>query len=178
MTRVVIATVRLLEFMEGGGHFWAYMQYVEALRRLGCEVHVLDSSIWSDQPPDTPRVQEFHDRMARHGLRDRVIVAGNGDARASLPDVLDQADLLLELQLPPEPGCRVGGRAYRAGGYRPGSAAVLDQPRVHLARGARPVFHDRRDGGPPAERNSRLRSPMGADPAARVPRPVAIHPRP
>ena len=38
MTRVLIATVRLLEFMEGAGHFWAYMQYAQALRRLGCEV--------------------------------------------------------------------------------------------------------------------------------------------
>ena len=52
MTRVVIATVRLLEFLEGGGHFWVYMQYAQALRRLGCEVHLLDSSIWSDEPPD------------------------------------------------------------------------------------------------------------------------------
>ena len=95
MTRVLIATVRLLEFMEGGGHFWAYMQYVEALRRLGAEVYLLDSSTWPDGPPDPDRLREFHDRMARYGLRDRVIVAGNGDARAALPDVLDDVDLLL-----------------------------------------------------------------------------------
>ena len=95
MTRVVIATVRLLEFMEGGGHFWAYMQYAEALRRLGCEVYVLDSSIWADDAPSPARVREFHDRMARYGLEDRVIVAGNGDSAAALPDVLGQTDLLL-----------------------------------------------------------------------------------
>ena len=73
MTRVLLATVRLLEFMEGAGHFWAYMQYAQALRRLGCEVYVLDSSIWSDEPPDERRVREFLDRMARYGLR------GQGD---------------------------------------------------------------------------------------------------
>jgi hypothetical protein len=95
MTRVLIATVRLLEFMEGGGHFWAYMQYAEALRRLGVEVYVLDSSTWADEAPDPRRVREFHERMARHGLQDRVIVAGNGDARAALSDVLDGVDLLL-----------------------------------------------------------------------------------
>jgi len=113
MTRVVIATVRLLEFMEGGGHFWAYMQYAEALRRLGCEVYVLDSSIWSDEPPDPRRVRELHDRMARHGLADRVFVAGNGDSGAALPDILDQADLLLNFNyhLDPEIVAAVGRTA-------------------------------------------------------------------
>jgi hypothetical protein len=94
MTRVLIATVRLFEFMEGGGHFWAYMQYAEALRRLGAEVYVLDSSTWSDEAPDPLRVREFHDRMARRGLEDRVIVGGNGGHDA-LSEVLDEVDLLL-----------------------------------------------------------------------------------
>ena len=97
MTRVLLATVRLLEFMEGAGHFWAYMQYAQALRRLGCEVYVLDSSIWSDASPDERRLREFLDRMERYGLRDKVIVAGNGNGigEAELPELLDDVDLLL-----------------------------------------------------------------------------------
>jgi hypothetical protein len=107
--RVLLATVRLLEFVEGGGHFWAYMQYVQALRRLGCEVYLLDSSTWSDEPPDADRVTEFLDRMGRYGLEGRVMYSvdggrpeGNGRAEMSaaidggdLPDLLDSVDLLL-----------------------------------------------------------------------------------
>jgi glycosyltransferase involved in cell wall biosynthesis len=97
MTRVLISTVRLLEFLEGAGHFWVYMQYVDALRRLGCEVHLLDSSIWSDEPPDPARVRELLDRTARYGLEDRVIFTANGDSSAgvALPDLLGEVDLLL-----------------------------------------------------------------------------------
>jgi hypothetical protein len=109
MTRVLLATVRLLEFLEGAGHFWAYMQYAQALRRLGCDVYLLDSFMWSDEIPDPQRVREFLDRMARYGLQDRVIVAANGRgpgrraaadsylgmAEPELFDLLDGTDLLL-----------------------------------------------------------------------------------
>jgi hypothetical protein len=109
VTRVLLATVRLLEFLEGAGHFWAYMQYAQALRRLGCDVYLLDSFIWSDEAPDARRVQEFLDRMARYGLQDRVIVAANGGghaqrrgaesyfgmAESEVPDLLAGVDLLL-----------------------------------------------------------------------------------
>jgi glycosyltransferase involved in cell wall biosynthesis len=97
VTRVLIATVRLLEFLEGAGHFWAYMQYAQALRRLGCEVYLLDSSVWADEEPDERRVRQFMDRMARYGFEDKVIVAGDDDPEADteLRDLLDGVDLLL-----------------------------------------------------------------------------------
>ena len=109
MTRVVLATVRLLEFLEGAGHFWVYMQYAQALRRLGCEVYLLDSFTWSDEAPDPARVRAFLDRMARYGLRDRVIVSANGGghtrltgaepapgmAESDISELLAGADLLL-----------------------------------------------------------------------------------
>jgi hypothetical protein len=44
MTTVVLATVRMLQFLDTGGHFWVYMQYAEGLRRLGCEVYVFDTA--------------------------------------------------------------------------------------------------------------------------------------
>ena len=108
MTRVLLATVRLLEFLEGAGHFWVYMQYAQALRRLGCDVYLLDSSVWSDEPPDPRRVREFLERMTRYGLEGRVIVNSNGVAGrrtetgscfdmadSELPDLLSSVDLLL-----------------------------------------------------------------------------------
>jgi hypothetical protein len=100
VTRVVIGTVRLADFLAGGGHFWAYMQYAHALRLLGCEVSVLDASDWPSPPPAAAR-REFADRMARHGIRDAVIAVGGADARhtrsaeAEVHDLLAGADLLL-----------------------------------------------------------------------------------
>jgi hypothetical protein len=106
VTRVLLATVRLLEFLEGAGHFWAYMQYAQALRRLGCEVYLLDSFVWSDEAIDPLRLQEFVDRMARYGLQDRVIVTANGGGPTSgkphlsmeeseFSELLDSVDLLI-----------------------------------------------------------------------------------
>jgi hypothetical protein len=99
VTRVLLSTVRLVEFFEGAGHFWAYMQYAQALQRLGCEVYLLDSHTWSDEAPDERRVDEFLDRLKRHGLEDRVMIAnGKGPSTMSgseVADVLDDVDLLL-----------------------------------------------------------------------------------
>jgi len=108
MTRVLLSTLRLLEFPEGGGHFWVYMQYAEALRRLGCEVHLLDSLAWSTQAPDDRQIGEFFDRLARHGFEDGAIVAATagsdmtadgprflGMSASEAHDRLAECDLLL-----------------------------------------------------------------------------------
>lgn len=67
MTRVAISTVRLVQFLEGGGHFWVYMQYVDALRRLGCEVVLIDSFTWAADHPHATSMREFERRLADHG---------------------------------------------------------------------------------------------------------------
>jgi glycosyltransferase involved in cell wall biosynthesis len=96
MTRVLLSTVRLLEFLEGAGHFWVYMQYAHALRRLGCEVRLLDSSIWDDVAPAAARVRELRDRMALYGLEDSLVVTGNGGvSEAELAERIGDVDLLL-----------------------------------------------------------------------------------
>ena len=38
----MISPTNVASFPEGGGHFWVFMQYAQALRRLGCEVHWLE----------------------------------------------------------------------------------------------------------------------------------------
>ena len=134
----------------GRGHFWvvhAVRAGAAAARMRGATV--LDSFIWSDEPPDARRVREFLDRMARYGLEDRVIVAGNGGrprATSELAERPGRRRPAPQLQLPPEPGGRLRGPAQRAGRHRSRAAPVLDQPRIHLSGGARPVLHDRRDG--------------------------------
>jgi len=106
VTRVVISTVRLADFLEGGGHFWAYMQYAHALRRLGCVVSLLDGSAWPSPPPDAAALRQFHDRLARHGIHHAVVrhvdgVVGRdgrryvGTAEPEVHDLLADADLLL-----------------------------------------------------------------------------------
>jgi hypothetical protein len=67
VTRVAISTVRLVQFLEGGGHFWVYMQYVDALRRLGCEVVLIDSFTWAENHPHAKSMLEFERRLSRNG---------------------------------------------------------------------------------------------------------------
>jgi hypothetical protein len=107
MTSVLLATVRMLEFLDGGGHSWVYMQYAEALRRQGCDVYVLDTFTGQGAArPDPQSIDLFRERMAAHGLRDKVIVAIDGtetDSRArgryvGLADA-DAADLFRGVDL-------------------------------------------------------------------------------
>ena len=39
MTTVVVAPFDVVSFPDGAGHFWVYMQYVQGLQRLGCDVY-------------------------------------------------------------------------------------------------------------------------------------------
>jgi glycosyltransferase involved in cell wall biosynthesis len=75
----------MLEFLDGGGHSWVYLQYVEGLRRQGCDVHILDAFTGRQgDEPDPASLERFLDRMAAQGLRDRVVVAvdrPDGDGR-------------------------------------------------------------------------------------------------
>lgn len=66
-----------------GGHFWVYMQYAHALRRLGCEVY------WLERLPSDPAlrppsmVATFLQRMARYGFGDRTILYASAEANES-----------------------------------------------------------------------------------------------
>src|SRR6266511_715056 len=101
MTRVVVSTVRLLEFPQGGGHFWVYMQYVHALRRLGCEVLLLDSFTWSAESPDEHRLAQLRERLSRYGVADVAVATAERTRRPA--ELLDGADLLLNFNYALEP---------------------------------------------------------------------------
>jgi hypothetical protein len=95
MRTVVLATVRMLEFLDGGGHFWVYLQYAEGLRRQGCEVYFLDAFTGQrSSAPDRESIERFLDCMAAYDLRDRVVIAiDDPGARTRSVGFADVADL-------------------------------------------------------------------------------------
>ena len=118
MITVVISVYKVANFPEGGGHVWAYMQYAQGLRRLGCDVYWLEQF----RPPLEPerearQLSTFHERMKRFGLEgqtllyaiDRPPQGGAGSFRfigctwAEAEAVLRRADLLLNFHYAIDP---------------------------------------------------------------------------
>lgn len=109
MTRVVVAPFRVANQAQVAGHFWAYVQYVDALRRVGCDVWWLEElPAPSDPAADEVAVSTLHARLRPLGLADHLILYrhpdGDGDAGepryltvdAHLAErVLEDSDLLL-----------------------------------------------------------------------------------
>ena len=105
MTTVVVSPFMTLDFLEGGGHFWVYLQYVQGLRQAGCDVFWLEQLPSGRPAPDSSRIEAWLRRLARYGLADRAILCtseGPGATRSFLTttdpaaqDVFAAADLLL-----------------------------------------------------------------------------------
>jgi hypothetical protein len=109
MATVVISPSNMANFPEGGGHFWAYLQYGQALRRLGCEVYWLERVRQDPDPKSRDHlVSTFLERMTAHGLGNVILYAkpdsGCGDlqdyefinvSRSEAAAVFSRADLLL-----------------------------------------------------------------------------------
>ena len=72
MATVVIAPSNVVNFPEGGGHFWVYMQYAQGLRRLGCEVYWLEGFHGrGERGQDAAVLGTFQQRLEQYGLGDR-----------------------------------------------------------------------------------------------------------
>lgn len=110
MPTVVISPFNVINFPEGGGHFWVYMQYAQALRLLGCDVYWLESfSSSGNEELDQARLAPFLARMERFGLGSKLVLyprrrpglaAGlpeeySGCNRSDAEAVFERADLLL-----------------------------------------------------------------------------------
>jgi hypothetical protein len=109
MTTVVISPSNVADYPEGGGHFWVYMQYVQGLRALGCDVYWLEHFEGSgDEQRDAANLRIFLDRMRRFNLAGKVIIyrpthtdplSGQGDGAAlhgqKAEKLIKEADLLL-----------------------------------------------------------------------------------
>jgi len=107
MTTVVISPYRTLKFLEGGGHFWVYLQYVEGLRQAGCEVYWLERAPGGGPWRERSRIEAWLERLRRYGLAGQVILyteEGRGQGRpedylvgtrSEAYEVFQRADLLL-----------------------------------------------------------------------------------
>lgn len=42
MPTVIVSSYEVANYPDGGGHFWVYMQYIQGLRRAGCDVYWLE----------------------------------------------------------------------------------------------------------------------------------------
>jgi hypothetical protein len=123
MATVVVSAYRVANTPGFGGHFWVYLQYAHALRRLGCEVFWLERLSSDDPRPNAPRrdpspaaIATFFRRMERYGLGGRALLYeptgadGEGDLRfvgvrqATAEAVLRNADLLLNFHYAIDPG--------------------------------------------------------------------------
>jgi hypothetical protein len=69
MSTVVLSPSNVANFVEGGGHFWVYMQYVHGLRALGCEVYWLERfRRGDDSAHDAAVLSTFFRQMERYGM--------------------------------------------------------------------------------------------------------------
>jgi hypothetical protein len=113
VTTVVISPFMTLDFLEGGGHFWVYLQYVQGLRQAGCDVYWLEQLPSGRPLPDSSRVDAWLQRLAGFGLGDRAILCtsdGTGGDRhlvtttgAAASDVIAGADLLVNFHYAMDP---------------------------------------------------------------------------
>jgi hypothetical protein len=115
MATVVLSAYKVANTPEYGGHFWVYMQYAHALRRLGCDVYWLERVRRADPRRDaSAAIATFFRRMERYGLGGRTILyetaGANGAIRfigvtaAKAEAVFRRADLLLNFHYAIDPG--------------------------------------------------------------------------
>jgi hypothetical protein len=119
MTTVVVSPYRTLKFLEGGGHFWVYMQYVQGLRQAGCEVYWLERVPRGGPWQERSRIETWLHRLKRYGLDGKVILYTDADTdggyaqgkpydclvgtRSAAHEVFQRADLLLNFHYAIDP---------------------------------------------------------------------------
>jgi len=106
VSTIVVSPTNVATYPDGGGHFWVYMQYVAALRKLGCEVIWLERFYSTGDPArDEFALRTFFERMHRFGMAGKAMLytsAGTdsslqyiGAEAAVVESTVARADLLL-----------------------------------------------------------------------------------
>ncbi len=104
---VCIAPVRTLEYPEGGGHLWEYLNWALGLRAVGCKVIWLEAVAPSSPPAELRvNVSALKLRLERYGLANSLALYSSTDdplpadltamGCLELDDAAAQVDLLLE----------------------------------------------------------------------------------
>src|SRR2546426_7768762 len=119
MPTVVIAPFNVVNFPEGGGHFWVYLQYALGLRQLGCEVYWLEGfRTGGHAQQKAAALATFRARMEQHGLGRNVVLyamrSNKPSAKArteyinmtrdEAEAIFDRADLLVNFHYTISPG--------------------------------------------------------------------------
>jgi hypothetical protein len=112
VTTVVLSAFNVTRYVRAGGHLWVYLQYADALRRLGCRVVWLEDVHAIKDPAARDRsMATLIERLSSYGLDGSVILydGGSPDERRSPPyevltmepaaaeAIFRSADLLLNL---------------------------------------------------------------------------------
>lgn len=110
MPTVVLSPYNVINFPEGGGHFWVYMQYALGLLQSGCDVYWMEAfRSEGDEAADGVLLAPFLARMKRFGWEGRLLLypsrepnvapglpsAYFGRKRAEAESIFERADLLL-----------------------------------------------------------------------------------
>ena len=119
MPTVVIAPFNVVNYPEGSGHFWVYLQYALGLRQLGCEVYWLEGfRATGHAEKKTAALATFRARMEQFGLGRNVVLylMRNNKPSAKAPTeyvnmtrdeaeaIFQRADLLLNFHYTISPG--------------------------------------------------------------------------
>src|SRR5262249_44421663 len=115
MPTIVLSPFNVIDFPDGGGHFWVYMQYAQGLLRSGCDVYWMETFRSNgDEEADRALLAPFIERMERFGFSGKLILYPTSDPKATkgLPEtyvglepsaaeaVFERADLLLNFHYP------------------------------------------------------------------------------
>ena len=183
MTTVVISPFRTVQFLEGGGHFWVYMQYVQGLRAGGlrrllvrmcptsrarrqsspaagdASCRGLAASDWSGMAwTARPIVWAEADREGEPGAEGGYLVG----TRSAADELFERRRSAAELPLRDgSPSCSARFRRTALVDIDPGLLQMWMSSRSTLRRPARCVLHDRGDGGNAGDAVPRLRSRLG-----------------
>lgn len=119
MATVIVSSDTVASYPDGGGHFWVFLQYIHALRCVGCNVYWMEEfrpgcapaedrgalRRAGDPTADGRAMAAFLERTARFGLEGRVLLYVTspdgasrewiGVAAAEAESVVRGADLLL-----------------------------------------------------------------------------------
>src|SRR5882724_11664338 len=105
MPRIAISATGCVNFPQGGGHLWVYLQYVLGLRDLGCDVYWLERFYpTGDAAKEAELTANFEQRLNEWGLTGKLILYSQNEQTgitclncepARLDNLMRTADLLL-----------------------------------------------------------------------------------
>src|SRR2546429_2926369 len=114
MPRIVLSPTGAVNFPEGGGHLFLYLQYLHALRSLGCDVYWLERLYtMGDQSKDLALADILARRLRDWGMEGRVIFYAQSDddaieyigvSQAEAEAVFQSAELLINFNHKIDPG--------------------------------------------------------------------------